>query len=169
MRSDSPFPSRRPWMLTCVITLAAVAAGMAVTLFTPVQATTQAARPVAFGLGWGPCPTGAPAPQQCATLQVPLDYRQPRGRTIAIEVSRIPAADPAKRQGVLMTNGGGPSASLDVPTAFGGLLPAAVRDRYDLVAFDPRGIGYSTPMNCGRNADELVRDLQYGILSFPAA
>jgi pimeloyl-ACP methyl ester carboxylesterase len=154
--------------LSLVAVVAAVGAGAAVTSFTPAGAATPT-RSAASELRWGACPTGAPAPQQCATLQVPLDYRQPHGRAISIEVSRIPAADPAKRKGVLMTNGGGPSASLDVPTALGGMLPAEVRDSYDVVAFDPRGIGYSTPMSCGRDADELVRDLQFGILSFPAA
>ncbi|MGW4942310.1 alpha/beta hydrolase [Actinoplanes sp. NPDC004185] len=151
------------------LALVAAAAAVAVTSFAPAGAATPTARPTGSEVKWGSCPTGAPAPQQCATLRVPLDYRHPQGRTIGIEISRIPAADPAKRKGVLMTNGGGPSASLDVPTALGGLLPAEVRDSYDLVAFDPRGIGYSTPISCGRGADELVRDLQYGILSFPSA
>jgi pimeloyl-ACP methyl ester carboxylesterase len=62
-----------------------------------------------------------------------------------------------------------PAPASTCPPALGGLLPAEVRDSYDLVAFDPRGIGYSTPISCGRGADELVRDLQYGILSLPAA
>lgn len=162
MRSHASSLPRRVRGLTLLAVAAAVGASVAVTSLTPAEAATAELR-------WGSCPTGAPAPQQCATLQVPLDYRQPHGRTISVEVSRIPAADPAKRKGVLMTNGGGPSASLDVPTALGGLLPAEVRDSYDLVAFDPRGIGYSTPMSCGRNADELVRDLQFAILSFPSA
>lgn len=149
--------------------VAALGAGLAATAFIPAQATTVPRAASSSALQWGACPSGAPAPQQCTTLTVPLDYRKPDARTIAIEVSRIPAADPAKRKGVLLTNGGGPGPSLDVPTALGGLLPAEVRDSYDLVAFDPRGIGYSTPMSCGRGADELVRDLQFSILSFPAA
>ncbi|MER6797429.1 alpha/beta fold hydrolase, partial [Amycolatopsis mediterranei] len=146
--------------------VAAVAVGLAVTSFGSAQASASGA--AGSGLQWGPCPTGAPAPQECTTLRVPLDYRSPHGRTISVEVSRIRATDPAKRKGVLMVNGGGPSASLDVPTAFGSLLPADVRAAYDLVSFDPRGAGYSTPVNCGRGAVELVRDLQYTILSFPA-
>ncbi|AGP52706.1 hypothetical protein M271_05395 [Streptomyces rapamycinicus NRRL 5491] len=137
---------------------------VATTVLEPAKATT----PRPLGLKWGECPTDAPAPQQCATLQMPLDHRAPEGRTIEVEVSRIPAAKPEKRKGVLMLNGGGPGPSLDVPTAMGSLLPADVRDSYDLVAFDPRGIGYSTPMNCGRDADELVRDEQMEVLSFPS-
>jgi pimeloyl-ACP methyl ester carboxylesterase len=154
--------------LSAIAVVAALGAGLATTAFIPAEASTTP-RPAASNLRWGACPSGAPAPQQCTTLRVPLDYRKPRGRTIAVEVSRIPAADPAKRKGVLFTNGGGPGPSLDVPTALGGLLPAEVRAGYDVVAFDPRGIGYSTPMSCGRGADELVRDLQFSILSFPAA
>ena len=144
-------------LILSAATVVALGAGVAAV---PAAAATP--------LSWGDCPSGAPAPQQCTTLQVPLDYGRPGGRTIALEVSRIPAADPAKRKGVLLTNGGGPGPSLDVPTALGGLLPPEVRDSYDIVAFDPRGIGYSTPINCGRGADELVRDLQFSILSFPA-
>lgn len=123
----------------------------------------------ASALKWGACPTGTPAPQQCAQLKVPLDYGAPHGRAIDIEVSRIPARKPAERKGVLILNGGGPGSSLDVPTLMGSLLPEQVRDRYDLVAFDPRGIGHSTPMTCGRDAGELVRDEQLEVLSFPAA
>lgn len=147
-----------------------VGAGIAAATYLPAQADSKSkAQAGAPSLRWGKCPTGAPAPQQCATLQVPLDYSNPHSRLIKVEVSRVRAADPAKRKGVLMVNGGGPGPSLDVPTAFGSLMPKAIRDSYDLVAFDPRGIGYSTPMSCGRKGGELVRDLQYSVLSFPGA
>lgn len=138
----------------------------------PGTAATRAATYAAAHattLAWGACPTGTPAPQQCARIDVPLDYAAPHGRAIGIEISRIPARRPAERKGVLVLNGGGPGSSLDVPTLMGGLLPDEVRDRYDLVAFDPRGIGHSTPMTCGRDAGELVRDEQLEVLSFPAA
>ncbi|MFG1604086.1 alpha/beta hydrolase [Actinoplanes sp. NPDC049265] len=152
-------------MRSHILSLAAVAAigaGVAVAGVLPASASTDS-------LTWGTCPTGTSAPeQQCATIQVPLDYTNPDGRHIAVEVSRIKAADPAKRKGVLLTNGGGPGPSLDVPTAFGSFMPQSVRDSYDIVAFDPRGIGYSTPINCGRGKDELTRDLQFSTLSFPA-
>src|SRR5690242_7223391 len=127
MSSQTPSRPGRGRRLALAAVVAAVGAGAAIVAFAPAEAVTPTARPAASALQWGSCPTGAPAPQQCATLRVPLDYRQPRGRTIALEVSRIPATDPARRRGVLLTNGGGPSASLDVPTALGGLLPAEVR------------------------------------------
>ncbi|WP_331745347.1 alpha/beta hydrolase [Streptomyces mirabilis] len=154
-------------MRTLPALVAAAALGVGAVTIMIQSAEATATHPST--LKWGACPTDAPAPQQCARLKVPLDYKDPEGRAIAIEVSRIPAADPKKRKGVLMLNGGGPGSSLDVPTAMGSLLPKAVRDSYDLVAFDPRGIGHSTPMNCGRHADELVRDEQLEVLSFPGA
>jgi hypothetical protein len=48
------------------------------------------------------------AEQQRARLSVPMDYRKPGGRTIALELSRVRAADPGKRRGVLLLNPGGP-------------------------------------------------------------
>jgi len=129
--------------------------------------------PPASTIPWGQCPALAEGQtrdprQACGTLQVPLDYRAANGRTIEVAVSRIPAAKPAQRQGVLLLNGGGPGPSLDVPSILAPLLPAGVIDRYDLVAFDPRGIAHSTPISCGRSAEELVRDQELEVLSFPA-
>jgi pimeloyl-ACP methyl ester carboxylesterase len=164
---NTPRPRRGRWLIIAALA-AAVGAGVAATAYLPVSASTGP-RPSPAALQWGACPTGKPAPQQCAALQVPLDYSRPQGRTATIEVSRIPAADPAKRKGVLILNGGGPGPSLDVPTEFGTLMPEEVRDSYDLVAFDPRGIGYSTPIDCGRDTDDLVEELQYSVLSFPDA
>lgn len=86
---------------------------------------------------------------QCAAVTVPLDYAVPRGRTITVAVSRIPASDPAHRRGVLLTNPGGPGApGLDPRPVLGG-LSAEVKARYDLIGFDPRGVGRSTPVECG--------------------
>ena len=161
----------RPRVLTAALT-AAVGAGLAVTGLVPATAATTA-QPAT--IAWGACPpahegdTSRDPRQECGTLRVPLDYRAPQGRSIEVAVSRIRAADPAKRAGVLMLNGGGPGPSLDVPSIAAPLLPAEVRDRYDLIGFDPRGIAHSTPMSCGRDADELVRDEELLVLSFPAA
>lgn len=99
---------------------------------------------VGKGLDWRPC--GA---QECATLAVPLDYADPRGRQIALAVSRVRAADPAKRRGVLVLVPGGPGGTgLNRPSGIGASLPQSVRDRYDLIGFDPRGVGKSTQASC---------------------
>ncbi|MGH3620777.1 MAG: alpha/beta hydrolase, partial [Sciscionella sp.] len=97
--------------------------------------------------------TGCGGRFQCATAEVPLDYHHPNGKKIDIAVTRLPAADRAKRLGPLFVNYGGPGTP-----AVGELqehafrFPALLRQRFDLVAFDPRGVGASTPVRCG--ADE---------------
>jgi pimeloyl-ACP methyl ester carboxylesterase len=103
--------------------------------------------------------------QQCATLRLPLDYRRPSGPTIGVEISRIATAKPALRRGILLSNPGGPGGpGLDMPSGLAAFLPAEVLDRYDLVGFDPRGVGQSTPVTCGMTAD-TPPDLQ---VPFPA-
>jgi pimeloyl-ACP methyl ester carboxylesterase len=104
---------------------------------------------------WGECPPAEPGGiprdprQQCATLKVPLDYRAPRGRTIDIAISRIATSRPGSRRGILVSNPGGPGEhGLDLPSALAAILPADTLDRYDLIGFDPRGVGYSTPVTC---------------------
>lgn len=103
---------------------------------------------------------------RCATLRVPLDYRNPQGQTIEIMISRIATAKPGLRRGVLFHNGGGPGAeSLHLPSAYAQIYPPEVLDRYDLIGFDPRGIGYSTPVTCGRTPEQYPIDRYF---PFPA-
>ena len=86
---------------------------------------------------------------QCATARVPLSYRHPRGAKIRIAVLRHLATDPARRIGTLFLNVGGPQEQIeDVVANFGADLPAAITARYDIIAFDPRGFGYSTAVRC---------------------
>lgn len=108
------------------------------------------ARPVVFGepeaapaLAWTPCDGGF----QCATLDVPLDYANPAGPTISLGLVRRPAPDPATRIGVLFMNPGGPGGSaIDLVEHNG--VSASVRARFDLIGFDPRGVGRSAPISC---------------------
>src|SRR5947209_2260403 len=93
---------------------------------------------------------------QCATLTVPLDYANPGGRTIQLAVIRARATDPAHRIGSLITNPGGPGGSgvqfveqsyatqPGQPSHFG----APLRADFDIVGFDPRGVGHSAPITC---------------------
>ncbi|MFD7734230.1 alpha/beta hydrolase [Kitasatospora phosalacinea] len=110
---------------------------------------------------WTDCPadpSGAPVDPalRCTTVRVPLDYGAPHGRTIEIAVSRLATAKPGLRRGVLVHNGGGPGvASLHLPSAMAAGYPREVLDRYDLVGFDPRGVGHSTPVTCGRTPAEV--------------
>jgi len=102
--------------------------------------------------------------QVCALLSVPLDYRDPGGKQITVAISMIKAADPKQRRGVLLLNPGGPGgAGLDMPRVMYALLqntPAQpVLDKYDLIGFDPRFIGHSTPATCGLTAQQADQAL----------
>ncbi|GAB3430525.1 alpha/beta hydrolase family protein [Flindersiella endophytica] len=118
---------------------------------------------------WKPCPTYSDevleamlpadaipkfrelwARTDCGTVSVPLDYRRPDGRKIEVAITRLKATDQAHRLGSLALNPGGPGGS-------GYLMPiqlalreetAQLNKRYDLIGFDPRGVGYSTKVNC---------------------
>jgi pimeloyl-ACP methyl ester carboxylesterase len=132
--------------------------GLSVALLaTPAQAEPD--RRAGPGLAWGTCPVTGVAldpRQECATLHVPLDYRKPGGEQISLAVSRISTARPGMRRGVLLLIPGGPGgAGLARPTTHGLRLPQQVQDRYDLIGFDPRGVGGSTPVECGFEPRDL--------------
>jgi pimeloyl-ACP methyl ester carboxylesterase len=110
---------------------------------------------------WGACPivsgTTVDPRQECMSIDVPLDYGAPGGPTISLAVSRIRTATREDRRGVLLLIPGGPGSSgLFRPSAYVGSLPRAVLDRYDLVGFDPRGVGASTPISCGLAPDDAA-------------
>ncbi len=118
------------------------------------QAGAAAPQPPPSTIKWEKCPpeiSPIPLPEgmECGTVKVPLDYRKPAGRTIDIAISRLPSKKPDKRRGVLLTNPGGPSPGQNYPAflvATG--LPQSVRDSYDVIGMDPRGMGRSTPVTC---------------------
>lgn len=84
------------------------------------------------------------------TLAVPLDYDDPEGEQIEIAVSRRPAGDADERIGVLLVNPGGPGSSgIEFASMAGLVFPREVLDRFDLIGFDPRGVGESTVVQCG--------------------
>ncbi len=102
--------------------------------------------PAGPAVNWHPC-TEQGVQLKCASLQVPLDYLRPDGRKLTLALSEAPAtAPPAQRQGILLVNPGGPGASGLNMAAFvaNGLSPAVAAD-YDIIGFDPRGVGSSVP------------------------
>ena len=107
-------------------------------------AATVTAAPRVPVLTWKACDGGF----QCATARVPLDYRHPDGAKISIAVVRHLATDPARRLGSLFVNGGGPSEQIPSFLASYPQLPTVLRQRFDIISFDPRGLGESTAVRC---------------------
>jgi len=108
-------------------------------------ATAGLARFYTQRLSWRDCSGGF----QCSTLQVPLDYDHPAAATIGIAVIRRPAGDPAHRLGSLLVNPGGPGGSgIGYARSAQQIVSGALLARYDLVGFDPRGVGQSAPVTC---------------------
>jgi len=96
-------------------------------------------------LTWRPCGGSF----QCTDLTVPLDYASPAGDTIKIAVLRLRAANQSSRIGSLLMNPGGPGVSgVDFARSARAVVDPSVRARYDIVGFDPRGVGASSPVQC---------------------
>ena len=98
-------------------------------------------------IDWQDCPDSASF--QCGTVTVPVDYDHPDGQTITIAVKKLPASDGDAEHGSLFLNPGGPGGSgirmveTDAP-----MFGEELRGSYDIIGFDPRGLGQSTPITC---------------------
>ncbi len=100
---------------------------------------------------WQSCGAG-----DCADLEVPLDYADPGGSTITIAMARLPATGPAAdRIGSIFVNFGGPGGEgTETIQSFAPFVPAALRERFDIVSFDPRGVEDTSGLGC----DDLIGD-----------
>ncbi|HYQ69670.1 MAG TPA: alpha/beta hydrolase [Actinophytocola sp.] len=139
-------------MLCAAFALPGVSAGAA-----------SAAEAVTPKLSWADCADGF----QCAKAEVPLDYDQPTGAKVELAVIKLPASDQAKKIGTLFVNFGGPGASglqrLRERGKWPWLFSAELRSRFDVVSWDPRGIGQSTAVRCF----DTLADQQAFFGSFP--
>lgn len=88
----------------------------------------------------------------CGTLPLPLDWSRPHGPKIELAVARRRATDPSVRIGSLFVNPGGPGGSGRDFALSGGLFTDEVRRHFDIVGFDPRGVGLSEPVRCSVEA-----------------
>ena len=120
----------------------AVAASQGSAIAAPATApVVQAAGPI----NWSDCGGGF----QCGKLTVPIDYQDAAKGTIDLALIRLPATGPAKKIGSLLANPGGPGASaIDFMKLWSRIVSNDIRSRFDLVAFDPRGVGASAPIEC---------------------
>jgi pimeloyl-ACP methyl ester carboxylesterase len=104
---------------------------------------------------WTDCGEGF----QCTTIDVPLDYSDPGRRSISIALNRLQVKDPTKKIGSLLVNPGGPGASgLEYARSARYIVTDEILARFDIVGFDPRGVGASTEVRClnDREQDEVL-------------
>lgn len=134
---------------------AAVAAAMTFAIVPALGAATAGASvpPVPVPrVVWQACAAGSAAAQAggftCATILVPLDYQDPAGPQIKLALVRHAATGPA-RHGAIFINPGGPggAGTFQIP-AWIGFMPSVLLRDYDIVSWDPRGVGESTAVQC---------------------
>jgi pimeloyl-ACP methyl ester carboxylesterase len=95
-------------------------------------------------LDWKACGSA-----ECATLTLPVDWSHPHGPTFGLAVARHRATDPAHRTGTLIFGPGGPGDSgVEIVRDKLGRFSADLRQHFDIVGFDPRGVGGSSPLVC---------------------
>ena len=96
---------------------------------------------------------------QCSTLLVPVDYDKITTDVFYLKVIRFKATDQRQKLGALIVNPGGPGASaFDYAYNAENIVSAAIREKYDIVGFDQRGVGQSDPIRCltDKETDEML-------------
>jgi pimeloyl-ACP methyl ester carboxylesterase len=129
-----------------------------------VSAQTEGT-PASAGTAWAKCAGGDPylANAECAQIQVPLDYAHPNGKKISVAVSRLRHTDSQHYKGVLIGNPGGPGGSGlylsgGLASWFTGVGHPEIPAQYDIIGFDPRGVGASEPaLSCDPHFSDPVR------------
>ncbi|GAA2251481.1 protease [Streptomyces ruber] len=96
-----------------------------------------------------------PADLQCGKVTVPLDHSRPGAGTLDVALARYPATGRKKRGSVLL-NFGGPGGAGIPPLAYAGDDFMGLTDGYDVVTFDPRGVGRSSPVSCGEGTGQFL-------------
>ena len=164
-------PRVRTSLAASALSAAVLASAGLVAVGGAARADAPAAASAAAGgtLSWGDCAASVKAAdgQRCAVLSVPLDHADPTGPRIELAVSRLASARPEARRGTLIVIPGGPGGSgVQRLAQKGAALAKETGGAYDLVAFDPRGVGGSTKARCGLAAEDRW---MVTVRSWPAA
>ncbi|MDD7932584.1 alpha/beta hydrolase [Actinomycetospora straminea] len=122
----------------------------------PLSSSAPVAAPAPPGPPGGPRFTPCRGGLECASVPVPVDYANPAGPTLPVAIARRPATNPAARVGVLLVNPGGPGGS-GIELVQAGVLPPEITDRFDVIGFDPRGVGDSAGLQCPLGPDTPYR------------
>jgi pimeloyl-ACP methyl ester carboxylesterase len=116
---------------------------------TPLPTATL---PPAAPIAWSNCGSF-----QCARFDVPLDYADPSRASMTLSLMRQPARDQQNRIGTLFVNPGGPGGSaIDFLRFWAPFVDRDISNRFDIVAFDPRGVGESSAIHCHDNLQEII-------------
>ncbi|AQZ69944.1 probable exported protease [[Actinomadura] parvosata subsp. kistnae] len=149
--------------VTAAALLLAAATGCSAVPAEPASGPSADSTAASDKISWGACtdikrPDGEPPARQdasirCGKLTVPLDYAQPDGEKLELALIKLPATGKGKPLGSMVFNFGGPGASgVDTLDQAAKAL-TALRARYDLVSFDPRGVERSSGVRCGSGAE----------------
>ena len=104
-------------------------------------------------LTWTDCTDDATGTAfQCATVTVPLDYDNPQGQTITVALKKLPSTSSSPRGSVFLNPGGPGGSGISLIESQAELYKSGdlseVLANYDVIGFDPRGVGQSTPITC---------------------
>jgi len=132
---------RAGFFLPLLVAVMAFLTSAGIALVEPLPASAAKAKK----LVWAGCGNKAEPRARCASLTVPQNYKRPRGKKFRLAMVKVPARK--KKRGSLFFNPGGPGGS-GLEFVFGGGakgLPKSVKNRFDFVTWDPRGIGSTRP------------------------
>ncbi|WP_225825401.1 alpha/beta hydrolase [Streptomyces naphthomycinicus] len=146
-------PAVRRWAGTSALVLALLGAGLpAVAAGRPQPDLSRFYRQQP---AWAACQgPDMPKDLQCAKVTVPLDYAKPGAGTIDVALARYRAT--GKSRGSVLLNFGGPGGAGIPALATQGRQFMDLTNGYDVVTFDPRGVGRSSPVSCGEGGDEAL-------------
>lgn len=145
-----PFSRSRRHTFSAIRLVAIIALGFLPSLV-PGEGATEAAASTPANLTWEPCNDVPDA--ECTWLETPIDPAQPDGDKLLLRLARLPALDPSASHGSLLLIPGGPGVGIMAAGGqFGVLRPLyhleELREHFDVVTYDPRGIGQSNPVRC---------------------
>ncbi|WP_381562400.1 alpha/beta hydrolase [Streptomyces eurythermus] len=137
------------WRIATRGTAMAVATATAVITGLAAAPAVHASPSATGALRWAPCDDPENPGAECATLSVPVDWAHPGGPRLDLAVARRKATDPGARVGTMVFGPGGPGDSgVDMVVGRISRFSPEVRRRFDIVGFDPRGVGGSNPVTC---------------------
>jgi pimeloyl-ACP methyl ester carboxylesterase len=114
----------------------------------PVGLTAAPSNTPAGKISWASCGDEKLPGLQCATLKLPIDPKKPTGEMFDMALSKLPATG-KKATGSIVVNPGGPGGSgLGYALSVSRSMSDAVKEKYDIIGFDPRGVGKSLPIDC---------------------